>query len=107
MFSIRDRRTQLNMTIKELAEKVGVTEATVSRWETGDIATVKHKYVQPLADALHVSPLELIGSRPDLSKVSEEDIKYALFDGADNVTDEMFEEVKQFARFVAEKNKKK
>lgn len=36
-------------------------------------------------------------------KVSDEDIKFALFDGAP-VTDAQFEEVKRFARYIAENN---
>lgn len=36
-------------------------------------------------------------------KVSDEDIKFALFDGAP-VTDAQYEEVKRFARYIAENN---
>lgn len=35
---IKMRRLELDMTMKELAQKVGVSEGTVSRWESGDIA---------------------------------------------------------------------
>lgn len=40
-------------------------------------------------------------ARPD---VSEEDIKFALFGGAGEITDEMFDEVKEFVRFVKMKH---
>lgn len=36
-------------------------------------------------------------------KVSDDDIKFALFDGAP-VTDAQYEEVKRFAKFIAERN---
>lgn len=39
-------------------------------------------------------------SQPARPEVTDEDIKFALFDGAGEITDEMFEEVKRFARFV-------
>ena len=35
------------------------------------------------------------------------EIKFALFDGADNITDEMFEEVKNFAKFVQKREQDK
>lgn len=34
------------------------------------------------------------------SKLSEDDIKFALFGGSDEITDEMYEEVKRFAAYV-------
>ena len=50
------------------------------------------------------------GSESDHSKeVSENDIKFALFHGAEGITDEMYAEVKQFAEMVKlrEENKRK
>ena len=33
---IAQRRKELNMTQKELAEKMNITDRAVSKWETGD-----------------------------------------------------------------------
>lgn len=41
-------------------------------------------------------------SRPE---VTEEDIKFALFGGAGEITDEMYEEVKRFAKYVQQRNR--
>lgn len=38
--------------------------------------------------------------------ITEEDIKFALFNGAENITDEMYEEVKRFAEFVKQRENK-
>ena len=38
--------------------------------------------------------------------MSDEEIMFALFDGDKDITPEMFDEVKNFARFVREKHKK-
>ena len=58
---VADRRKELNMTQKELAAKIHVTDKAVSRWERGlgfpDINTIKE-----LADALNVSITELMTS---------------------------------------------
>lgn len=32
---IKAQRTELNMTQKDLAEKIGCTDKAISRWETG------------------------------------------------------------------------
>ena len=56
---IRQKRLECGYTMKELAEKVGVSEATVSRWESGNLATMKHTKIMLLAKALQISPAML------------------------------------------------
>jgi len=58
---IRDRRVELDLTMKELADLVGVSEGTVSRWESGDIANMKRDRIYKLSKALQISPLSLLG----------------------------------------------
>ena len=53
---IKQRRIELGLTMADLAQLVGVSEATVSRWESGDIANMKRDKIVSLAKALHVSP---------------------------------------------------
>lgn len=60
---ITKNRLKLNLTMKELSCKVGVSEATISRWESGNIANMKQNHIIKLADALQISPLELLGIR--------------------------------------------
>lgn len=52
---LADRRIELGYTQKEVAEIVGVTEATVSRWESGAIANMRRDKIKLLADALRTS----------------------------------------------------
>ena len=53
---LTDRRKGLGLTMKEVAEAVGVCEATVSRWESGNIANMKRDKIQALADVLRTTP---------------------------------------------------
>lgn len=58
---LKKRRKELNLTLLQIAEAVGVTEATVQRWESGNIKTVRHEKITKLAEILHVSPAALMG----------------------------------------------
>ena len=55
------------------------------------------------------SPYQQINntSNNNTPTVSDHDLKVALFNGSENVTDEMWEEVKSFARFVEEREANK
>ncbi len=61
-----------------------------------------------IADYFDVTVDYLLGteSKPSAA-VTDEDLKFALFNGADGITDEMFEEVKWFARAVMEREQAK
>ena len=56
---LRQRRKELGLSMKEIADKIGVSEATVSRWESGQIANMKRNFVPAYAKALNV-PTEFI-----------------------------------------------
>lgn len=58
---LKNRRKELDLTMLEVAKKVGVSEATVSRWESGDIANMRRDKIALLANALRVSPSYIMG----------------------------------------------
>lgn len=58
---IKKRRLELGLTMADVAQLVGVSEATISRWESGDIANMKRDKIVSLAQALHVSPSFIMG----------------------------------------------
>lgn len=53
---LKDRRKELDLTMLQVAKKTGVSEATISRWESGDIANMRRDKIVSLAKALQVSP---------------------------------------------------
>lgn len=59
--NIKARRIALGMTTDDVAKLVGVSNATISRWETGAIANQRRDKIQLLADALRTTPAELMG----------------------------------------------
>ena len=59
--TLRERRSELSLTQRQVAIFVGVTEATVSRWESGDIDNMRRDKIARLAEVLRVSPLLIMG----------------------------------------------
>ena len=63
---IRQLREQLGLTQEEVGNKIGVTKATVNRYETGEI-DIKRTIAIKLADVLNSTPSYIMGWEPDPS----------------------------------------
>lgn len=61
MVDIKWLRERKNLTQEEVAGRVGVTKATVSKWEKGDIENMKRDKIAKLSEVFEISPLELLG----------------------------------------------
>lgn len=55
------RRKELDLTLKQVADMVGVSEGTVSRWESGEIANMRRDKIMDYAKALKISPAVIMG----------------------------------------------
>ena len=58
---IYNRRIELGLTMKQVADAVGVSEGTISRWESGDIANMRRDKIAALAKTLLLSPAIIMG----------------------------------------------
>lgn len=58
--TIKIARKNKKLTQEELAQKVGVQPATVSRWENGKLRNLKLSHIQGLSDALDIPVQRLI-----------------------------------------------
>lgn len=58
---LKERRKELNMTLEEVAQKVGVGKSTVRKWENGDIENIGRSNIVKLAKALKVTPYFVMG----------------------------------------------
>ena len=109
----KERKT----TLAEVERATGIGNGVIARWE-------KQKSSPPIdrlrliASHLDVPLSSLTGNDQDDeikkepatsegSKLSEDDIKFALFGGGEEITDEMYEEVKRFAAYVRAREKEK
>lgn len=99
-----------NMKPTDLALKTGVDKGSISHYMKG---TYKAKDVtlNKLAEALNVDEAWLMGydvpmTRSDAGQViSDSVLKFALFGGDKEITDEQLDEVKRFAQFVKERDR--
>ena len=73
---IKKRRLELGLTLKDVAKVLGVAEATVSRYETGDIQNMGIDKIADLSKALRCSPAYLMGWEDDISPQNEDPIMH-------------------------------
>ena len=64
---IKQKRKSLSLTQLELAERVGLTESSISRYESGKIATMPTSTVNKICRVLNIEPSELLGLTPENS----------------------------------------
>ena len=91
---------------KRAAEDIGLSNSITTKWKkTG--ATPTGETLSKIAAYFGVSVGYLLGKENEKApaqsgkrSVSDDDIKFALFGGDGEITDAMFEEVKNFAAFV-------
>ena len=71
MLELKQRRIELNLTMLEVAKLVGVSEATISRYESGNIKNMRRDRIEKYAKALQVSPSEFldIQGEPKIPKI--------------------------------------
>ena len=66
---IKNRREELGLTLKEVADACDVSESTVSRWESGGIGNMKRHRIAKLAKVLQIPAPVLVGeASPDITE---------------------------------------
>lgn len=58
---LKNRRMELGLSLRDVAEKVGVNASTINRWESGEIEDMKRKWIAAYAKALQIPPAIVMG----------------------------------------------
>lgn len=58
---LRELRLKNNMTLEELGNKLGVSHATIYKYEKGEIANMKQTTIKKLSEIFNVSPMYIMG----------------------------------------------
>lgn len=118
-----------NISYGELSTRTGIPKSALQRYATGETEKIPTDRLIKISVALGVSPLTLadfntaseiiamdidrkeieggVGSADDKHEINDEDIKFALFGGDSEITDAMYDEVRQFAAFVKNREAQK
>ena len=57
---IHNRRLELDLTLEEVGNAVGVSKSTVKKWEDGFISNMRRDKIAALAKVLSINPVSLI-----------------------------------------------
>jgi transcriptional regulator with XRE-family HTH domain len=96
-------RLDQGMNQKQLAEASGITQATISRLESGKVNQLKSDAIVSLAKALKVSVDFLLGKTetmtPDTVIANNPEAKY-LFEGYEKLSPDGRKQLKEFVKFL-------
>ena len=88
---------------------IGLNRSAVAKWKDG--GKPKGTTAAKLAEYFGVTTDYLLGQSDERNsvrrEVSDEDIKFALFGGDGEITDEMYDEVRRFAQFIKQREGQK
>lgn len=77
---INKRRTELELTLEDVGNAVGVSKSTVKKWEDGFISNMKRDKIAELAKVLKLNPVSLI-----TGEEAVEDTSDSIFNDFDNI----------------------
>ena len=110
--NIKRARISANMTQAEAADRLGITAQAISNFERG-INGIENSLLLRMCEIYNTPLSYVLGDEcearenaPTVSgerTVSDDDIKFALFGGDGEITDEMYDEVKRFAAYIKQR----
>ena len=77
---INKRRTELQLTLEEVGNAVGVSKSTVKKWEDGFISNMRRDKISQLAKVLKLNPVSLITGEETCIDESDSENIYDKFD---------------------------
>lgn len=106
---MKARRKEIGLSAEKVAEQLGVSPATVYRYEKGDIEKLPGKILTPLAAILKTTPAYLMGwdaepsdaaaQPPSAQEITFDDFTYALHNELGALTDENKAKLLEMAKF--------
>ncbi|MDQ0204106.1 helix-turn-helix domain-containing protein [Pectinatus haikarae] len=65
---LRNKRLEQNLSLQEVADKIGISKVTLSRYETLDIVNIPSDKIEELSKVYKTSPAYLMGWEKDVSE---------------------------------------
>ena len=89
----------------KMSADLGMSRSFMTELRKGRAKSIRLETAQAVADYFGVPVSYLLGD--DDAPLTDRQIKFALFGGDGEITDEMYEEVRQFAQFVKRREEAK
>lgn len=98
---MKQSREKQGMTLAELGRKIGKTEATVQRYESGNIKNLKNDTIESIATALNVNPAYLMGWVEE----NDDKVQHRAAHLEGELTDDEWQRVLDYADYIRSKRK--
>lgn len=72
---IKNARINKGLTLKELGNRIGISESTAQRYEQGDIKNISIKMLKEFAFVLDITPAYLMGWKEDIQEENPKGVK--------------------------------
>ena len=111
MIRLKELREERGWNMKEAAQQIGLSYTTYVSYEKGDREPNSEMLIR--LSQFYGCTIDYLLYKSDVPtevgkyETNDNDLKFALFGGDSEITDEMFDEVKSFAQFVKQKNLEK
>jgi transcriptional regulator with XRE-family HTH domain len=107
---VRVKREEMKLTQAELAKKSGITQATISRIESGEVTQLRSDKLKGLAQTLGVTVDFLVGKKERMefndALAADENAKI-IFRGYEKLPDERRKQLRDFVNWLIEQEKKR
>ena len=102
---LKEAMEERNMKQSQLAKICEIGKSSISTYLKGTYFP-KYESIVKMANALDVSPRWLAGEDDNMidMNITTDQLKFALFNAKEGVTDQMLEEVKAYADYILKKN---
>ena len=100
---------QRGVSTSKAAIDAGLSKSTVTKWKKDPNTKPSGNVITKLCNYVDISVSELLGTQEDEDPeavhhlVTTQDLKFALFGGNCEITDEMYDEVMSFAAYVRQR----
>lgn len=90
---IKKRRKELGLTLKDVAQELGVSESLISRYESNDVKNMGIDKITPLAKVLKCSPAYLMGWTEEKQKKEEKSNVAYIYDESEFMMIPLYESI--------------
>ena len=101
---IKKRREDLELSATEVANKLGISRATLYRYEKADISKIPSDILDRLGKIYRISLSELMGHD---SEISATEYTYALYNETKDLSEDAKNQLLAMARFLNSEEKKR